>query len=435
MIPRYDKIEISSIWSSENKFKTYLDVELAAIKAQEGVNIPLGIAEQIQGKVNINIKRIEEIELEVHHDLSAFCTSITEQLPKDVGRFFHFGVTSSDIIDTATSLQVKASLKIIVEKLKELLSTLKECSLKYKYLITIGRSHGMYAEPLSFGQKFLGYYAEFQRRLEELEKFLKEELTGQFSGAVGNYTVITPEIEQRACEFLGLKVETLSTQVIPRDRLAKLINVNALLASAIERLATEIRHLHRSEVGEVHEGFSMGQKGSSIMPHKKNPISGENLTGMARVLRSHVSIALENIILWHERDISHSSSERLYLPDNLGLLYYSLDRLNNTVQRLVVHEEYIESKVWDNSLYLSSFYLHQILKKTSISREEVYKIIQEVSFESQGKDFEHYYIFLKKKLEGYKIALNEFEFVGVDQLKSLYLKHVDTIFDRVIDNS
>ncbi|MEC7181494.1 MAG: lyase family protein, partial [Bdellovibrionota bacterium] len=296
--------------------------------------------------------------------------------------------------------------------------------------LSMGRSHGMYAEPMSFGQKWLSFYAECSRRLKDLELFFENELTGQFSGAVGNYTLISPEVEKSALNHLDLKREPVSSQVIPRDRVAKLISIHALLGSAIERVAVEIRHLHRSEIQEVHEGFSKGQKGSSIMPHKKNPISGENLTGMARILRSHVSMALENIPLWHERDISHSSAERIFLPDNFGILYYSLKRLNSTLQNIVIHEDVLEKRVKETSIYLSSFYLHELIKKTPLTREELYPILQEVAFKPENLSSpENFSKALKELLNKKEINADIRDFKNAD-LKEVFLKHFEDTLER-----
>ena len=347
MIPRYDKKEMSALWTEDYKFTCFLKTELALMKAWETKDlIPKGSTEKVENSLKINVDRINEIEAETKHDVIAFCTSITEQMPPDLSKFFHFGVTSSDIIDTALSLQIKESLNLVIPALKDVCQTLLEKSHECKDILCMGRSHGMFAEPMSFGQKWLSFFAECSRRLNDIQEFYDNEITAQLSGAVGNYTLITPEIEEITAKNLNLKVEPVSTQVIPRDRVAKLISINALIGCAIERIAVEIRHLHRSELQEIYEGFSKGQKGSSIMPHKKNPISGENLTGMARVLKSHVSPSMENIPLWHERDISHSSAERMFLPDNFGILYYSLKRLQSTLKNLVINKETIESRVY-----------------------------------------------------------------------------------------
>lgn len=427
MIPRYNKSEISDIWSETHKFETYLKVELAILEALEGNKVPKGVADKIKSKAVINPTRINEIELKTKHDIIAFCTSITENLDAEVGKYFHFGVTSSDIIDSSLTLQIKESLEQILPVYKHLLQTLKNLSLKLKNTMTIGRSHGMFAEPMSMGQKFLGHYNEFSRRYADLLEFYNNELTIQFSGAVGNYTILDPAAEKKAAKTLAVNVEPTSTQVIPRDRIAKLISINALTACAIERISVEIRHLHRSDVGELHEGFSKGQKGSSTMPHKKNPISGENLTGMARILKSHLSMAMENCVLWHERDISHSSAERMYLPDNLGILFYSLTRLDSTLENLVFHTEVIEKRVQSTATYLSSYYLHHLIEKTDITREDLYMIVQKAAF--SGQSAEEFFAALKTELEAKDIQL-DLPAPSFEEIKNIYLKHTDTIFER-----
>lgn len=430
MIPRYEKKVISELWSEEAKFKTYLEVELAILTALEGTIVPKGTAEKIRSKAVINPERIAEIEQVTRHDIIAFCSSITENLDAETGKFFHFGVTSSDIIDSSLTLQIKRSLDAIEPQFKKLLHALHNRAQEMKTVATMGRSHGMMAEPLSFGQKLLGHYNELSRRYIDFVRFQNEELTIQFSGAVGNYTILTPEQEKKAADHLGLKVEPLSTQVIPRDRIAKLVLINSLTASAIERLAVEIRHLHRTEVDELHEGFAQGQKGSSTMPHKKNPIAGENLTGMARFLRSHLSMALENIVLWHERDISHSSTERLYLPDHLGILFYTLERMTKTVEQLEFHNEVIESRVKDNFAYLSSYYLHHLIEKTSMPREDLYMLVQSAAFSGQEKkDAKVFHQalsdLLKEKNHKLELPIPSFE-----EIKNIFLKQTDAIFKR-----
>jgi adenylosuccinate lyase len=435
MISRYDRKEISDLWTLDAKFQAYLTTEIAILRAQEGSKIPRGTADKIRPLAKILPNRIEEIERTVQHDVIAFCTSITEQLPEDLGKYFHYGVTSSDIIDTATNLQIKNSIDLILPTLRELQITLAKIAKETQNLVTMGRSHGMYAEPMSFGQKILGHYAEFARRTLDLEAFQKEHLTGQFSGAVGNYTIVTPEEEAKACKELGLKVEAVSTQILPRDHIAKLIAINALIAKAIERLSTELRHLHRSEVGEIEEGFQKGQKGSSIMPHKKNPIAGENLTGIARVLTSHLSIALDNIVLWHERDISHSSAERLFLPDNLGLVYYAISRLNVTLKNLHIKKDVIEMRVKENFIYLSSYYLHYLLENAPLSREEAYEMVQTAIFEAQqSKNIHDFFVSIEKKLHAKKLISmdeeNSWKRLNFEEIKQIYLKSSPIVFNR-----
>ena len=430
MIERYDSPEISEIWKDYNKFSTYLSVELALLKAMEDKLIPKGTHELVKEKAKIDPERVKEIEKITKHDVIAFCTSITENLPNDVSKYFHFGCTSSDIIDTATTLQIKQSVELIHKKLHKLLEALEKKANETKYLICMGRSHGMNAEPMSFGQKFLSFYAELKRRYDDLSAYMETEFTGQLSGAVGNYTVLTTEIEKEAIESLGLNVEPISSQVIPRDRIAKLVSINALIASALERIAVEIRHLHHSDIGEVYEGFSKGQKGSSIMPHKKNPISGENISGLARVIRSHLSIAHENMALWHERDISHSSAERMMLPDNLGLTFYAINRMTSTIENLVINEDHIKYKVYDNYTYLTSYLLHQIIPQYDGPREDIYPILQKAAFEAKGR--KEFFEMIKAEKSLKNIEFKEANFENDNELKEIYLKEVDQVFKRTI---
>lgn len=429
MINRYDCPEISEIWNDTNKFRQFLEVELALLKALEGKKIPEGIEEVVREKSQINPQRIAEIEIETRHDVIAFCTSITEKLPRNIGKYFHFGCTSSDIIDTATTLQMKQSISLCLKQLKKLKESLLQKAKESKDIACMGRSHGMNAEPMSFGQKFLSFYAEISRRYDELNDFFQHDLTGQLSGAVGNYTILTPEIENEAMQILGLKVEPVGSQVIPRDRIAKLISINALIASAIERIAVEIRLLHHSDVGEIFEGFSQGQKGSSTMPHKKNPISGENLSGIARVMRSHLSIAHENIILWHERDISHSSAERMMLPDNLGLLFYSVKRLTKTIDNLVINRNIIEDKVKNNFSYLSSYVLHKIIETQETSREDAYTVVQKATFESTSMQE-----FIDEIKHSYPLLdLNDLASLNIESIKKIFLSNFAKVLKRVTD--
>lgn len=434
MIPRYEAKAITPIWSDENKFKTFLTIELECLRAlEEKKMVPAGIADTIAKTAKINTARIDEIELTTRHDVIAFCTSITEQLPTEIGKYFHYGVTSSDIIDSALTLQIKASLDVVLKSFDQFLEALKNRAVETKMLMTLGRSHGMYAEPMSFGQKLLGHYAEFKRRRQDLQDFYNTELTIQLSGAVGNYTILTPDIEESVARKLNVKVEDVSTQIIPRDRLAKLIAITSLLANAIERLAVEIRHLHHSDVREVAEGFRPGQKGSSTMPHKKNPIASENLTGLSRFLRSHLTLALENSILWHERDISHSSAERLYLPDHFGILTYALDRFTTTLNLLDIDREVVEGKVLNNTHYLSSFYLHHLINVCSdTTREDLYAIVQAASFDKEAKTSPSKFrdvILNELKTRKLNVSLPE---VNAEGLRNIYLKSVDHIFKRVL---
>ncbi len=419
MIPRYEIPEISSIWAEDAKFSYFLKVEMALLKALEEAKVFPPIGKHFQN-AKINLDRIHEIEAKVHHDVIAFCTSITEQVGSE-GKFFHYGCTSSDIIDTALSLQLRDSLKIEIKALKELRDALWFRALGTKNLYTLGRSHGMIAEPMSFGFKFLSYVAEFSRRLIDLEKF-EMDLTGQMSGAVGNYTILTPEIEEKVMKELGLKVEPLSTQVIPRDRLATLASIQAGIADAFERLAIEIRHLHRSDVGEVVEGFKPGQKGSSTMPHKKNPIASENISGLARVIRSHVQIAHENTLLWHERDISHSSSERMWVPDSFGLTVYALRRATRMINELHVNEDKITARTQEQFATASSYILHKLIPSYEGTREDLYAHIQSASFESKNR--EEFIKALKNK--GLKI-----DELKLDSNEGMYREQTEAVFKRI----
>lgn len=431
MIPRYEEKEISHIWSDQFKFERFLEIELAILEALEKEKmVPRGTTIKIKLKSKVDPKRIREIEEKTKHDIIAFTTSISEQLPREVGRYFHYGVTSSDVIDSALTLQLRASLDYIIPALFEVRKSLLMIAKKHLNTPTIGRSHGMHAEPMSLGQKFLGFYAEFSRRYSDLVHFYQNELTIQVSGSIGNYAIISPKVEEIVAKKFKLKVEPHSTQVIPRDHIAKLLSIHALIATAIERLAVEIRHLHRSEVYEVIEGFVKGQKGSSTMPHKKNPIASENLTGLARVIRSHAHIAMENSVLWHERDISHSSAERMILPDNLGLMLYSLNRLNGMLNNLHFQKETILKRVLENHTYLSSLYLHLLINQTGkdFSREMLYELVQNAAFES--KTPEDFKVSLEKALHnlGAKVTL---PLLNPESIKDIYLKECHKIYTRV----
>jgi adenylosuccinate lyase len=426
MISRYNQADVASLWTEESKFHYFYKVELALLETWEEFGVaPAGTKKVYDLKVKINPDRVHELEKITHHDVIAFCTSVTEQIPEEQGKWFHFGCTSSDVIDTALSLQMKDSLSLVLAEYKPVLQELKNLAQKTKHLVTIGRSHGMYAEPMSFGQKFLLAYAEFSRRYRELEEFM-DEFTGQMSGAVGSYTVITPQLEETVMRKLQLKVEPLSTQVINRDYHAKLVSLFALWADALERFEIEIRHLHRSDVAEVAEGFSPGQKGSSTMPHKKNPIAAENLCGIARVIRSYQSMAHENTLLWHERDISHSSAERIYLPELFNLAVYALRRLKTQLTRLEIHEDRIKTRAEESYHALSSYYLHTLLPHWPGSREQLYAVIQACSFKAKNAgDFQN---LIKSELTQKQL---EKHLPTLHSLSDVYLKHVDKVFERV----
>jgi adenylosuccinate lyase len=426
MIPRYEVKDISALWTENKRFETFLKVEMALLKALEiKGKIPAGTAEAF-ANVKINPARILEIEEITRHDVIAFCTSITEQVDATHARYFHFGVTSSDILDTALSLQLRESLHIIQKDIWELMETLGDQSENSKDLLCIGRSHGMYAEPMIFAQKFQSFKQEIRRRFEDYGKILENEITGQISGAVGNYTILDIEVEALTLNELGLKIEPISTQVIPRDHIAKIVANGALLASALERMAVEFRLLHHSDVSEIHEGFKKGQKGSSTMPHKKNPISSENISGLSRLIRSHVEVALQNNVLWHERDISHSSTERLYLPDHFGLLSYAIRRMTSTVRDLELHREKIEAKALENFSGLSSYVLHEMILLNSTTREELYAFVQEASFTAKNTDEFFQWIETQGKQKGYKLPV----LLKQAELKDHYVKRFAAVQER-----
>jgi adenylosuccinate lyase len=426
MIPRYNVPEMAFIWSEENRFKKFLDVELALLQVLEDRNkIPKGVGQAFKS-VKISPDRINEIESVTRHDVIAFCTSITEQVDPNHARFFHFGVTSSDILDTALSLQIRDSIQFMIKDLRALIQNISHKVDETKNLLCMGRSHGMYAEPMVFAQKFLSFEMEFKRRLTEYELALAQEVTGQISGAVGNYTILDPDLEGATLKLLGLPPEPVSSQVVPRDHLAKIIGIGAQVATALERLAIEFRLLHHSDVSEVYEGFKKGQKGSSTMPHKKNPISSENISGLARVVRSHYDIALQNCVLWHERDISHSSSERLMLPDHFGLLSYALRRMGDTVRDLVINREKVEGKVANNFASLSSFILHEMVLLNSTTREELYALVQEASFGAGSID--EFFSLIKGKCseKGLKLPSG----VNPMTLKNHYFERFEQVLKR-----
>lgn len=433
MITRYEDRDISRIWSDQSKFSIFLDVELAHLKTLEECHVvPSGISENIRENVSINQLRIEEIEQSVRHDVVAFTSHIEEQVEKNVSKYFHFGLTSSDVIDTSLSIQIKESLNIILENFNKLLNQLESRAKLDRDVLCMGRSHGIFAEPLVLGQKWLYAYSQLKKIRDEYQRVQKEYLYAQFSGPVGNFTLITPEMEEKSATRLGLRHAPISTQVISRSNIAAVVNVGVLFASELERLAVELRHLQRTEVSEVMEGFSKDQKGSSVMPHKKNPISAENLTGISRVIRSHFLQASENVVLWHERDISHSSSERLYLPDHFGLISYSLKRMTSLFQGLHVNKEKCEDRVKSFDAYLSSNYLHQLIQKFDVSRDDAYRLVQRAAFLTESNMSSlHEELSIELESKNLKGTIEKIDF---EILKKRYQSTFDQLWKRVIDN-
>jgi len=398
MIPRYSRQEVVQIWEPMNKFKIWLDIEIYAAQAMEKYKIiPKGVAAKVRKKSKINIKRIDDIEKKTKHDVIAFLTSIAEKVGPEA-KYLHQGMTSSDVLDTCFNLQLKQAGKIIIHDIDKLLKTLKNKSKKYKNTITIGRSHGIHAEPITFGFKLATYYAEFKRNKKRLEQAIDEISTCAISGAVGTFAHIGPNIEKFVAKKLGLKPEPISTQIIPRDRHAYFFNTLALIASSAERLATEVRHLQRTEVLEAEEYFSSGQKGSSAMPHKRNPVLSENITGLARLVRSYSIPGMENIVLWHERDISHSSVERNIGPDATVTLDFLLIRLNNIVANLVVHTKTMENNLNKFKGLIFSQGVMLKLTQKGVKREDAYKVVQKNAMKTWNKNEDFFNNLKKDKL-------------------------------------
>ena len=383
MIDRYAREEIKNIWDLNSTFNYYLKVELAVCEAYAKIGrIPKVTLEQIKQNAKFSVQRIDEIEKEVRHDVIAFLTNVNESVGAENAKYIHMGLTSSDVIDTAFALQIKDSTNIILKEFNNLLTTIKNLAFKHKNTVCIGRSHGIHAEVTTFGTKLLNWYDELERAKFNLENSLKEISIGQISGPVGTYSNLPPEIEKYACKELDLEPAKISTQIISRDRHAKFMSDIAIIASLIEKYATEIRHLARTEVREVEEGFGKNQKGSSAMPHKKNPVLCENLCGLARVVRSNMLTTFENINLWHERDISHSSAERIIFPDSLTLIDFMLHRFNNVMEHLVVFDK---NMLKNTQLYGGIIYSQKVLLKLvekGLTREEAYKIVQKHAIET-----------------------------------------------------
>ena len=411
-----------------NKYQIWLDIEIAAAQAMEKLKIiPRGISSKVRKKATINVSRIHKIESKVHHDVIAFLTSITEKVG-DEGKFLHYGMTSSDVLDTSFNIQLVQASKIISKDIDEILQVLKNKSLKYKKTICIGRSHGVHAEPTTFGLKLLSFYEEFKRNKKRLESAVKEVSTCAISGAVGTFANVDPKVETYVAKKLNLKVEPISTQVIPRDRHAYYFSVLAIIAGSIERVATEIRNLQKTELQEVEEFFDKKQKGSSAMPHKKNPILSENLTGLARMVRSYVVPALENISLWHERDISHSSVERNIGPDSTITLDFSLNRLKNILQNMQVYpKKMLKNLNITNGLIFSQRVMLELTKRGA-SREKAYGVVQKNVQNSWKKNISFYESLTKDSLINKKISNKDL--VKMFDI-NYHTKRINVIYKRV----
>ena len=429
MIERYSRKEIKNIWNDKNKYSIWLDIEIAAAEAMEKLKIiPKGVSKKVKSRAKIDVQRILKIEEKVKHDVIAFLTSISEKVGKDA-RYLHKGMTSSDVLDTCFNLQLKQSGEILLKDINQLLISIKRQALKHKHTLCIGRSHGIHAEPITFGLKMLTFYQEFLRNKKRLENSIKEISTCAISGAVGTFANVDPKVERYVAKKLKLNVEPISTQIIPRDRHAQYFSTLGIIASSIERFATEIRHLQRTEVLEVEEFFGKKQKGSSAMPHKKNPILSENLTGLARLIRSSTIPALENVSLWHERDISHSAVERNIGPDATIALDFALVRLSNLIKNLNIYPKKMQNNLnLTNGIFFSQRVLLE-LTNVGFTREEAYRIVQKNALNAWKENTSFYNKILSDKKINNKISVNKlkklFNF-------SYHTKRIDIIFSRCL---
>ena len=428
MIERYSRPEMSRIWTEENKFQKMLEVEILACEAFAKLGqIPKEAVKTIREKAGISVKRIKEIEETTNHDVVAFIKNVSESVGEDA-KYFHFGLTSSDVLDTALSVMMAEAADLLIKGSRELIEALKEKALKYKKTPMMGRSHGVHAEPISFGLKMALYYKEMQRNLKRLESARETVAAGKISGSVGTFANVDPHVEEYVCKKLGLKAAGVSSQVLQRDRHAYYLNVIAIVGATLEKIALEIRGLQKTEIGEVQEYFAKGQTGSSSMPHKKNPIICERICGLARVLRGNATAAIENIALWHERDISHSSVERIIIPDSTVLLDYMLAKAKTLVSKLVVNEE----KMLDNmdiseGLVYSQHIMLELIKKGA-TRMESYDIVQTAALEASksSKNFK------TLMLHNEKIK----EFMSREEIENCFsldyhLRHIDRIFKNI----
>ena len=428
MIPRYSRPKMAAIWEPENKFKIWFEIEAHACDAQAELGvIPKEAAKAVWDRGGFDIPRIDEIEKETKHDVIAFLTSLAEHVGPEA-RFVHQGMTSSDVLDTCLAVQLVQASDILLADLDELLTVLKRRALEHKMTPCIGRSHGIHAEPTTFGIKLAGFYAEFARNRDRMAEARREIATCAISGAVGTFANIDPRVEAHVAKKMGLAIEPVSTQVIPRDRHAMFFAVLGVIASSIEHLAIEIRHMQRTEVREAEEYFSPGQKGSSAMPHKRNPVLSENLTGLARIVRSAVTPAMENVALWHERDISHSSVERMIGPDATVTLDFALARLTSMMDRLVVYPENMQKNLDGLGGLVHSQRVLLALTQKGMSREAAYSAVQRnaMSAWEKGGDFQ-------ANLKADKEVMGHLNAAEVAELFDLgyHTKHADTIFARV----
>lgn len=432
MIPRYTRPDMGKLWAVENKYRKWLDIEIAVCEAWTKLGeIPVDALKSIKKKARFDVQRIDEIEKVVKHDVIAFLTSVAQSLGPE-SRFIHKGLTSSDILDTALALLMREASDILIKDIQELMDVLKKQAYKYKDTPMMGRSHGVHAEPVTFGLKFALWHEDMKRGIERMKRAKEAISVGKLSGAVGTFSNIPPAIEELVCKRLGLKPEPVATQVVQRDRHAEYLTTLALVAASVEKIAVEIRHLQRTEVLEVEEPFVAGQRGSSAMPHKRNPVGCENLSGLARLVRSNALAAIENIALWHERDISHSSVERVIIPDSLILVDYMLNRITGILEKLYVYPKRMKDNMArSHGLYNSQRVMLALIDK-GLSRESAYDIVQKNAMKSWKKGIEFKKLLLKDKEIKKYLTAKEIE--NIFDLK-YYLKNVDYIFKRVFGAS
>ena len=428
MIPRYTRPAMGGIWEEENKYRKWLEVELAAtsVLAEDGV-VPAEAAQEIRARANFSVERIEEIEAEVRHDVIAFTSAVAEHVGES-SRYFHYGLTSSDVVDTALALQVREASGLLLDGLDNLLKVLRKRAFEFKSTVMVGRTHGIHAEPITFGHKLAIWYDEIRRQRRRLSDAAEGLRVGKLSGAVGTFAHLSPDVETRVMERLGLSPAPASSQVVQRDRHAHYISAIAIVGASLEKIAIEVRHLQRTEVREAQEYFSSKQKGSSAMPHKRNPIASEQISGLARILRSNALAAIENVALWHERDISHSSAERIIFPDSTILLDYLLDRTANLVDRLVVNTDRMKENLGLTHGLIYSGQLLLELVEQGVTREQAYAWVQRNAMRvwDEGVDFRESVLADKDicaRLDGTQIN----QVFNSDRL----LKNVEFIFDRV----
>jgi adenylosuccinate lyase len=428
MIPRYSRPAMTAIWEPENRFRIWFEIEALACDAlAEAGIIPKSAAKTIREKGKFEIERIDAIEREIHHDVVAFLTNLAEHIGPDA-RFLHQGMTSSDVLDTCLAVQLRQASDLLLADLDALLKVLQRRAHEFKHTITIGRSHGIHAEPTTFGVKLASFYVEFSRARRRLETAKHEISTCAISGAVGTFANVPPSVEEHVAQALGLRPEPVSTQIIPRDRHAAFFSALAIIASSVERLALEIRHLQRTEVREAEEYFAPEQKGSSAMPHKRNPVLSENLTGLARLVRSHVVPALENVALWHERDISHSSVERVIGPDATIALDFALARLTTLVDRLLVYPDAMKRNLDKLGGLHNSQRVLLALTQAGMSREDAYRAVQRNAMQVWAGSGNFPSLLKADKDVAARLSPAQIDAAFDD---TYHLKHVDTIFKRV----